>query len=40
MFLWDFLPCKAVCDITYRYKYATDFMNDGVKVVKHLNKDS
>jgi hypothetical protein len=30
MFLWDFLPCKEVYD---RYKYATDFMNAGIKLL-------
>jgi hypothetical protein len=34
MFLWDFLPCKVVYDnIIYKYKYATDFVNVGMKLL-------
>jgi hypothetical protein len=41
MFLWDFLHCKAVYEnIIYIYKYTTDFVNLGIKLVKRETKDT
>jgi len=41
MFLWDFLPCKVVYDnIIYKYKYATDFVNVGMKLLNTEVKDT
>jgi len=33
--LWDLLPCMALYDsIIYRQRYATDFVNVGIKLLK------
>jgi len=40
VFLWDFLPCKAVYDIIYRYKYTTYFMNFGIKLLNIKIKET
>jgi len=39
MFLYYFLLCKAVYGIIYTYKYVTDFVNNGIKLLDVGTKD-
>jgi hypothetical protein len=39
--LWDFLPCRTMYDnITYRYKYGTDFTNVGITLCNIERKET
>jgi hypothetical protein len=41
MFLWDFVPCKTVYDyIICRYKYVSDFVTVGVKLLNIETKET